>query len=267
MPLTVQALNLVKDYPIQDNFHAGNTGGIIRFIDVRDAIKLGPMQRLQGDIVHRFILVEDTINGLIEFLNANPLVTGLDDSVYTRVDGSRDFTQPIKGVTPTDAAHLATKGYVDTGLNTVNNGSNAVAQALQAYKEITPYTFESAWTEYTWQGGRKVIVNATVLPTGPGAFKPDYDKLTGIRILERLDIAQPSTAVPNPPAEYVYRDRTASNKSFAIDDFWVIPGTDTVRILVPNFSGFDSGYTNSGYELLQSPRKRWLKVVVTAPKA
>ncbi|MCA9313245.1 hypothetical protein KDA08_02880, partial [Candidatus Saccharibacteria bacterium] len=42
-------------------------------------------------------------------------VTGssLDLSAYTLVDGTRSFTGTISGITPTDDAHLATKGYID----------------------------------------------------------------------------------------------------------------------------------------------------------
>ena len=265
MPLNVTALNLYSAYPVEDAYHTGNTGGIIRYIDVRDSITLPAIQRLQGDIMHRFILVEKTINGLIEFLNANPLVAGLDDSIYLRVDGTRDFTQPVSGVDPTQGNHLSTRDYVDDSFNAVHAGAAAVSQSLAEYKSVTPYTFQSAWSEYTWHGGQKTTVDITV-PALTGVGYPDYDRLVGIRILEKLDIAQPTSSVPNPPAVYVYRDRTAGNKAFAIDDYWAIPASNLVRVLIPNFSGFDI-YPGSGYEDLQSPRRRWLKVVITAPKA
>ena len=40
-------------------------------------------------------------------------VSSVDHSIYTLVDGTRDFTGVIVGVTPTGSTHLATKGYVD----------------------------------------------------------------------------------------------------------------------------------------------------------
>lgn len=44
--------------------------------------------------------------------NFNDLVTFLNASV-SHVDGTRAFTAPVSGVTPTADAHLATKAYVD----------------------------------------------------------------------------------------------------------------------------------------------------------
>ena len=44
------------------------------------------------------------------------IFSGLGDDDHTQyilVDGSRSFTNPVGGVTPTTSAHLTTKGYVD----------------------------------------------------------------------------------------------------------------------------------------------------------
>lgn len=47
-------------------------------------------------------------------------LTGLssdDHLIYVPVDGSRGFTEPVHGITPTLNSHLATKEYVDTMVN------------------------------------------------------------------------------------------------------------------------------------------------------
>jgi hypothetical protein len=53
------------------------------------------------------------------------LLTGLGDDDHTQyslADGTRDFTGVVNGVTPTLAAHLATKGYVDGVVVTDHGG-------------------------------------------------------------------------------------------------------------------------------------------------
>ena len=57
-------------------------------------------------------------SGVTQWNNAldHGTLSGLSDddhTMYSRVDGTRPFTAVVGGVTPTDSAHLTTKGYVD----------------------------------------------------------------------------------------------------------------------------------------------------------
>lgn len=254
--------NFYRSYPVADSFHTGNSVGIIRYVDARDSLTLSPFQRLQGDLMHRFILIENAHNALIDFINANPFITGLDEAPYVRMDGTKNFTHPQRGVDgPTDEC-LTTKAYVDQVGATSANAAGAVGVALTAFKNITPHTFQSGWVSYTWAAGQKVVVDLTVNPTS--GLSPNYDTISAVRIIEKLDIAQPTLSNPNPPAEYVYRELTATNKAFALDDFWLIAASNKVRVLIPNLLNFASGYTGSAYEKLQNPRYRWIKGVITA---
>jgi len=68
-----------------------------------------------------------------------------DHTIYILADGTRAFTGVVLGITPTLAAHLATKGYVDTQEGGVNE-----------FIELTDTP-----GSYTGQAGKFVKVNAT----------------------------------------------------------------------------------------------------------
>ncbi len=77
-----------------------------------------PLRRIEAlerrvETVERTALTDVTaVGGVTDHGSLNGL--GDDDhSIYTLVDGTRDFTGVVVGVTPTAASHLATKGYVD----------------------------------------------------------------------------------------------------------------------------------------------------------
>ena len=58
----------------------------------------------------------------------------LVEALYVLRDGTRAFTGPVSGVAPTAGAHLATKKYVDDGLDAVTAGSFNVA-SLEARED------------------------------------------------------------------------------------------------------------------------------------
>jgi len=65
--------------------------------------------------------VDDEITNVISGLSMDHNdLNGLDNDdhiQYTLADGTRDFTGPVKGITPTNAFHLTTKQYVDALFN------------------------------------------------------------------------------------------------------------------------------------------------------
>lgn len=261
----LQLLNLYSGYPVADPFHATNPNGFVRFIGPEDALILETLQRYQGDAQHRTILLEGKVNELVALINANPFLQNRDETPYVRTDGTKPFTSPVAGVTPTDGPHLATKAYADSVGSSVLGQLATVSDNLDALTARTPIEFQSPWTEYVWQAGQKTTVNLQVAQYQ--GQSPDADTVTGITIMERLDIAVPTLSNPTPPVDYRYRELTATNKSFALEDFWLIPGSRTVRVLIPNLITYDAGYAGSGYEALQTPRARWLKAVVRAKGA
>lgn len=58
-----------------------------------------------------------------------------DHTQYSRVDGTRDFTGTVGGVTPTDADHLTTKSYVDSEDDTINDRLTYHMQEAGAHGE------------------------------------------------------------------------------------------------------------------------------------
>jgi len=64
-----------------------------------------------------------------------------EENTLAKLDGSRDFTQPIGGATPTQNKHLATKQYVDSvsGINdsVVVTGGAAGAYTLATGRDLT----------------------------------------------------------------------------------------------------------------------------------
>lgn len=58
-----------------------------------------------------------------------------DHTQYTRVDGTRAFTSTVGGISPTDSAHLTTKGYVDTEDDTINDRLTYHIQEAGAHGE------------------------------------------------------------------------------------------------------------------------------------
>lgn len=103
-------------------------------------------------------------------------LTGLADDdhlQYSRVDGTRAFTGVVGGITPTSAAHLATKGYVDSvvdeiepaivgaGLIFVSSGTNSTTIGAKALTGSDGITITSGTTTVDIAGFRTEFVNAS----------------------------------------------------------------------------------------------------------
>lgn len=122
-----------------------------------------------------------------------------DHPQYPREDGSRGFSQPVPGQTPTADAHLATKGYVDgqkdTAWNTVKNGS-----------QVT----DSIHFEDNGDGTGQIVLHsnaAKTMPTGNGtnglAFPSAYwDEVNKVFVLgKRLANQRTTIMLPSGPSD------------------------------------------------------------------
>lgn len=261
---TISVLNLDNSYPVADPNHASNNAGTIRFIGAADAQNLNSLNRLQGDIQHKFSLHQSKINEIILALAGNPASASFDDSAYIKADGSRAFAAPVTGVTPTASGHFSTKGYVDGFLATIQGVLDANTLAVQGLEERLPKAMSSPWTLHTWQPGQKQALSFTL---SPAVY--DLDDILSVSLLERLDVAQPTEADPTPDPVYVYRYLTAGiDVGFMVDDLWLDPN-GVMKVLVPNSVFFASGHSEALYGPITSPQNRWLKAValVGSPSA
>lgn len=251
-------LNLDGSYPISDSYHLGNKAGTVRFTDEGDSLSLPMLQRVEGDLVHRSKLVEASVNLIIDFINKSPVLAGFDDSPFLRIDGSRSLTRAIEcGEEPSRPKHLTTKSYVDSKISAANLSVTELANDLDAFKDSQAKAFKSGWQLYTWQAGRNTVVTLPITGT------PSIDSIESITLLEKLDVAVPTSSSPNPPPVYKIRELSRGLKGMAIDDYWFDEDTNTVKVLVPNVMSYEV-YPGSGNSDLQTPRSRWLKAVITA---
>lgn len=252
---TISLLNLDSSYPKEDSYHASNTAGVIRYINVSDAASgLSAMERYMGDVTHRFILVGDKINALINSFNSNPYTSGFDDTTYVKTDGTHPFTGPVGGVTPVDAADLATKGYVDEEVAGFEESLGIVNTRVTDLTAQVPLTRVSDWVEYTWSAGEKTALEFTLTPT-----QSDLTNIILISFIERLNLG--TVEEPN----YVYMQHMSGNMTnFKVDAIWIDDADgDVLHVLIPNDVKYIDGYpASSGYLDIQSFSERHLRATV-----
>ncbi len=264
MPTSAYLINLDRSYPVYDAYHETNGAGTMRYIDGTDAFTLTTFQRIFGDVAHRFHLLEDAINAVVNDLRANPAFQSFDATVYPRADGTRGFDSPVAGQDPTVAAHLTTKSYVDAQ----DQGVLAVIGTLQGtfneYLTATTRPFSSAWTEAIWHAGQKD--HMTLALTIPSGISPNFADVVSVSIIERLDIAQPSLANPNPAAIYRYQTLAVGQATgFRLDAVWLDPTAAEVHVLIPNSQVLPAYSGVADWGAIAVPRTRHLKAVVQAP--
>jgi hypothetical protein len=260
MATSVRALNLDDSFPISDPYYDTNLAlaGTIRFINSSDANKLPALNRLQGDIVNRFRLVESKINEVIQAA-ANGLLTSdtFDGSVYARADGRTPFTAPIVGVTPSLGEHLTTRDYVDSVSASLNRAITEFSVVLETINETSVHY--SSWTTHVWQAGVKQIFSIPILPQ-----VSDIDNITNINILERVNVSVPTVGNPNPEPRFIVRPVTVGTRTpFGVDDIWF--ENNTVKLAISNTAFYTDGY-DSSYKGLQSVSFRQLRAVITLIK-
>lgn len=257
-------LNLDRSLPVADAFHAGNRAGTLRYIDARDTFTLPAFQRIFGDIAHRFHLVEDAINAVVADIRTNPAFQSFDASVYPRADGTRGFDAPVPGQSPTIAAHLATKSYVDGQDQNTLAAVGILQTTFNNYLAATTRPFASAWTEVVWHAGQKDhLILPLVIPPG---VSPNFASTASVSIVERLDIAQPTTGNPNPDPIYRYQTLAVGQAvGFRLDAVWLNPSTSAVHVLIPNIQVMPAYPGVPEWGALSVPRSRYFKAVVQAP--
>jgi hypothetical protein len=259
---TLQQLNIDGSLPVSDAFNATNANGIIRYITAADAKSLPAMNRLQGDIANRTLIIAAAINQVIQLLNAQPFLISFDNTHYVLDDGAHPFVAPVAGIDPTASNHLSTRNYVDLSIANLTTIFDGLAAQLSTLQIALPlYTF-SPFTSYSWSAGAKTIVtltldNAVVNPAN----------IIGMMLIEQLNIGTLLAPV------YVYRQLmhgtlggsngtgapgSPAGDGFHVDDFWLSSLT-TVTVLIPNLSSYATGYASYG---LQAPVARSLRAVV-----
>lgn len=254
----MKPLVLDNTLPNSDPFRTATNAGQMRYLTVADTPTLAVFDRVYGDLVHRTNLINDKLTEVVGALNERAAAS--DVSRFILSSGTVPFLKPVRGVDPENESHLTTKRYVDAKVAVVQTGISTLASDLNAYKAASPMTFQSAWVNYVWQAGAKVPVDLALAALNSKVL--DTSAVTSIAIMERLDIAVPTNAVPNPTPIYVYRELSRGTNGFALEDYWLIASSRTVRALIPNLSGYDPSYLNSGYDKLQTPRSRFLRAVV-----
>lgn len=262
--MSSQLLNLDRSYPVYDAYHETNAAGTMRYIDGTDSFTLPVFQRIFGDVAHRFHLIEDAVNAVVNDLRANPAFQSFDASVYPRADGTRGFDAPVAGADPTIAAHLATKAYVDAQDQGVLATVGELQETFGAYLTATTRPFSSNWTEAVWHAGQKDhLPLPLIIPSG---VSPNFAEVVSVTIVERLDIAQPTTANPSPAAIYRYQTLAVGQVvGFRLDAVWLNPTTATVHVLIPNSQVLPSYPGVVDWSAIAVPRTRFLKAVVQAP--
>lgn len=242
MPLSL--LTLDGSFPIEDPFHASNSLGQIRFFNAADALTLPALQRLQGDIVNRFLRHEAKINDIVLAIADNPSLDDWDDSSYIRADGTRPFTEPVAGSRPTSPAHLATKDYVDGEVVNLNESLTNINQALGNLQGVRAVS--TAWIYSEWRAGQRVILD---MPLAEEIS--DESRILSIAVLEAIDIAQTG------PENFVYRP--ISTIGARVDDVWM--DRTTVRLAIPNNAIYPTGYP-AEYTTTMAPRARKYRATV-----
>lgn len=250
----ISILNLDQTLPIADSYHATNTSGRVRFINVSDANGLQAMQRYMGDAMYRSTLVEGKINELINAFNSNPYTSGFDDTLYAKTDGSHAFNAPVKGVTPKAQNDLSTKGYVDTTVEGFGNSLRALSSRIDLLELRLPLTRTSDWVEYVWNARAKTHLEFTLTPV--------YADLTNVAIIslvERLNLG--TEEEPN----YVYMQYMAGNSTnFKVDAMWLDDtNSNKLHVLLPNDVAYPDYPPSSGYGDIQNFNQRHLRAVVT----
>lgn len=248
--MALTAINLDDSYPIDDPNHETNTSGVVRFIDGTDANGLSAMQRYQGDMIHRSVLLEAKLNELIDSFNSNPYLKSFDSSTFLRTNGSNALTQPQAGVSPTADEHLTTKGWVAAQLATYQAQITALSAEIASLSSSLPSVRKSDWVEHTWSSGTKQHVEFSLLPLSSAITDFTLDNVVSVSVVERLNLGTEETPV------YTYISIVAgASTGFKIDSMWISDESpDVLNVLIPNDVFFPDGYpVSSGYEDITDP--------------
>ena len=251
MSLKVSFLNLDGTFPVPDQFHETNGAGIVRFITPADSRGIDAINRLQGDLAFRDMLIQNTINDLIRAFNASGLVSG--DAIALQ--------DPLL---PGDPAN---KNYVDTQNKTLSMGVALVGERLRNLKSLT--TLQSGWQDVQWRGqNSKERIDLTLTNIdGSPITGMDFDQVVGISLFIRAEVSGVSVSDPLATPDYVYRSVTFGQSSgFELDDIWLKP-PDIISLLIPYISSFPIYPASANYVMIQPNTISIKAVVVTTQTA
>lgn len=236
--MAIQFINHDKSYPYSDSFHDTNVASQIRFITVDDANSLAAHQRVQGDVVNRFIRIEDKVNEVITALNGSLASGGTN---FILINGSRSFTGAVSGIDPTIGSHLATKSYVDARAGDQSQAMANLAIELSSLSARTISVHTSTWITHEYQSGQMQVA---LFPISP--LPIDLSKMLMLSICERVNIGTPS--MPS----YVYRQLHVGGSVFGIDDAWIRDnGNGSIEVAIPNTSSYPN-YVSTDLPLVES---------------
>ena len=123
-----------------------------------------------------------------------------DHTQYSRVDGTRAFTGTVAGVTPTTAAHLATKAYVDlinpkpiissdTSKLTVTSGSNVITLSPDGMPLTSNVILRDGSQAFTGSQshGNYPITNVGTITAVSGTFSQSLT-VSGVPVITNVDL-------------------------------------------------------------------------------
>jgi len=140
--------NHLRNLDHDDHLHYANLNGVRGFTNT-----IAGITPLLDDHLTTKKYVDDEIDAALNIgivLRHDELLNlDADDHLqYSLVDGTRDFTGPINGVTPTQTYHLATKQYVDSMVNSTVVLQQGKASLINGADNITITLSNALSTDY-----------------------------------------------------------------------------------------------------------------------
>ncbi len=119
-------------------------------------------------VTNRLTVLEASANKVDVSLNAHNTRIGAVETKLTSVSysaGATSFTTVVSGVTPTDAAHLATKGYVDSNAGTALLNTDNSWNGLNKFTRMT-VSSDASFNAGVYFGGNVTIDSSKILNVG-----------------------------------------------------------------------------------------------------
>ena len=245
---TITPLNLDQSLPNNDAWRIQNLAGTVRWISTADARTIDVMNRVFGDIAWRDLLIQSTINQIINIITTSPSFTSFSDATFVKTDGSHALTGPLSSPSPVGATDLANKGYVDAGLSSLSGIIDNIATTLGNLQVLTPH--QSAWVPWLWNTAGLSLD----LPLATSISNPD--NIVNIVVMERVNVGTHMSP------QYCYRQlmHGTSNDGVRMDDCW-ISSVNAVRTLLPGTSSYTSWPESVQYNFTAAV-ERSLKAIV-----
>ncbi len=258
--MALTPLNLDQTLPDDDSVRAANVAGIIRWLTSADPRTLGTMNRVLGDLGHRSFLLESKINEIVILIGQLAALPTLLNIML--IDGTTGFTGPVQGVDGTGPNTLITRAgaaaLVGAQLDAIVSTVGLLADRLSDLETGAPINHYSEWVEHVWNAAVPNYIDLTFTPAITA-----IDRVVGINIVEKLDVAQPTIQTPDPTPIWRYRPAVVgSSRGATIDDAWLLDAS-TLRLLLPSTSAYSAATypTGAAYDL-PGARQRFFRASV-----